>query len=603
MPLLVDTLVDPSSTPIVGALAKVRLRTNPNVIGAPGYNPAEDTTIGLVAETSTSDTGSYTFTLDPNSVLMPPNTWYEITFSHETDAWGIGPVAFVMPATGGPYTLFQILGGGPVGGPPTLTSITITPAGASVAPGSTVAFRAIGHYNDGTTADITNICNWSSSNTAFGTVSNTTGTKGTVTGVAEGGIAITATEPLSTVSAFTLCSVTAGAPPPIPPFIGGSQVRYMGTTNADLDRMKANGCKWVRLTVDLSIVGAAGNTGNPVAGIDNTIAGGAARFAYAKSIGLNVLAVITFAPTWLTGGSGTTHKIPQTSGLQDNWCQIAAAFLASSTGASIDAVEIWNEINHDPFNSNPTMATIRPFMKKAVLALRAARPSVKLGPSGMASAHSKASEAVAKWDAGTSNLDNSISPATCMDGMYHPTLGLVGGTTAGTAYVDFWVIHGYTGAGDPAYNTPENELYHCFRKMPGVGDFTIWGGANQAASVGFTFRDDILVAHGDGAKSIWQAEGGWFGGGPGLDEGAAANNMQIGLAWWRGWQNTGSPPYAGVYFNFEEYDQAGHTIAPDGTRIPISSNTEDYLGLRRKEADGTYTDKPQASVWRAFTAN
>ncbi|MFY0578620.1 Ig-like domain-containing protein [Cystobacter fuscus] len=64
--------------------------------------------------------------------------------------------------------------------PPVLTSITLTPATASVRPGSTQQFTAQGSYSDGTTADVTSRATWTSSNTAIATVSST----GLSTGVA-----------------------------------------------------------------------------------------------------------------------------------------------------------------------------------------------------------------------------------------------------------------------------------------------------------------------------------------------------------------------------------------------------------------------------------
>ncbi|MDY7226506.1 Ig-like domain-containing protein, partial [Hyalangium rubrum] len=100
-------------------------------------------------------------------------------------------------AAGGPVTLTATLGG--VSGtaqftitapPPVLTSITLTPATASVRQGSTQQFTAQGSYSDGTTSDVTNSATWTSSNTDLATVSST----GLATGVAAGGpVTLTAT--------------------------------------------------------------------------------------------------------------------------------------------------------------------------------------------------------------------------------------------------------------------------------------------------------------------------------------------------------------------------------------------------------------------------
>lgn len=67
-----------------------------------------------------------------------------------------------------------------------LIGLTITPSPASVAPGGTIALRAIGEFDDGRTADVTEQVSWSSSNPPAATVSNAAGSRGVVTGVAPG---------------------------------------------------------------------------------------------------------------------------------------------------------------------------------------------------------------------------------------------------------------------------------------------------------------------------------------------------------------------------------------------------------------------------------
>jgi hypothetical protein len=71
----------------------------------------------------------------------------------------------------------------------TLLSITVTSLSSLIAVGNTAQFIAIGHYDDGTTKDLTNTVTWASSNTAIATIDIT----GIVTGVAVGTSIITAT--------------------------------------------------------------------------------------------------------------------------------------------------------------------------------------------------------------------------------------------------------------------------------------------------------------------------------------------------------------------------------------------------------------------------
>jgi uncharacterized membrane protein len=66
--------------------------------------------------------------------------------------------------------------------PPTLTSISVTPASASVAVGAHQQFTATGNYSDGSHQDLTNSATWTSSSPSIATIS----TGGLATGVAAG---------------------------------------------------------------------------------------------------------------------------------------------------------------------------------------------------------------------------------------------------------------------------------------------------------------------------------------------------------------------------------------------------------------------------------
>jgi len=73
--------------------------------------------------------------------------------------------------------------------PATLSSISVTPAGASVAAGLTLQFTATGSYSDGTTKDLTANVTWASSDMSKATIL----ASGLATGVATGSTTITAT--------------------------------------------------------------------------------------------------------------------------------------------------------------------------------------------------------------------------------------------------------------------------------------------------------------------------------------------------------------------------------------------------------------------------
>ncbi|HVU15367.1 MAG TPA: DUF4082 domain-containing protein [Candidatus Didemnitutus sp.] len=75
------------------------------------------------------------------------------------------------------------------GPPPTLNSITVTPANPSVVLGGTKQFTATGTYSNGTTQDLTSLATWSSSVTSCATI-------------ASGGLATTTAQGTTTISAI-----------------------------------------------------------------------------------------------------------------------------------------------------------------------------------------------------------------------------------------------------------------------------------------------------------------------------------------------------------------------------------------------------------------
>ena len=87
----------------------------------------------------------------------------------------------------------------------TLSSIAITPASPSIAPGTTEQFTATGTYSDYTIKNITTSVTWSSSDTTVATISNTAGSNGLVTSSGAGTTTITAS--LVSISGSTLLTV------------------------------------------------------------------------------------------------------------------------------------------------------------------------------------------------------------------------------------------------------------------------------------------------------------------------------------------------------------------------------------------------------------
>jgi hypothetical protein len=99
-------------------------------------------------------------------------------------------------------------------GPAILLSITVTPPVSSINQGATQQFTATGSYSDLSTRDLTDSVVWSSSSSSTATISNTPGSQGLATGVADGVATITASDgaaPLPGTAALTVTPL-----PPLP---------------------------------------------------------------------------------------------------------------------------------------------------------------------------------------------------------------------------------------------------------------------------------------------------------------------------------------------------------------------------------------------------
>ncbi len=92
--------------------------------------------------------------------------------------------------------------------PPTLTSISVTPANASIQEGSTQQYTATGIFSDGSTQNLTNTVIWSSSNTTVATIS----AFGLANALLSGNTTISATS--GAIIGSTTLTVTAPLPPP-----------------------------------------------------------------------------------------------------------------------------------------------------------------------------------------------------------------------------------------------------------------------------------------------------------------------------------------------------------------------------------------------------
>jgi uncharacterized protein YjdB len=116
----------------------------------------------------------------------------------------------------------------------TLTSITITPPDSPIAKGTTLQATATCNFSDGTTEDCTDEVSWTSADSGIAQVSDTSPTKGLVTGVHVGKTTISASfagmtgSATVTVSDATLTSITIT---PDPSIAKGTVVQLTATGN------------------------------------------------------------------------------------------------------------------------------------------------------------------------------------------------------------------------------------------------------------------------------------------------------------------------------------------------------------------------------------
>jgi uncharacterized protein YjdB len=88
----------------------------------------------------------------------------------------------------------------------TLTGITLSPLNSTLPLGAPLTFAATGLYTDSSSAPVTSVATWSSSDTNIASISNASGQNGQITTVATGTVTITAT--IGAVTASTMLTIS-----------------------------------------------------------------------------------------------------------------------------------------------------------------------------------------------------------------------------------------------------------------------------------------------------------------------------------------------------------------------------------------------------------
>src|SRR5947208_1153161 len=149
--------------------------------------------------------------------------------------------------------------------------------------------------------------------------------------------------------------------------------RSTAQINADLDRVKALGGTWIRVTYDWTTLEMQGKGRYNWGPGDNVAYSAAAR-------GLKVLAEVAYTPSWARP-AGTPGTNPPTR-LQD-YADFMKAAVAHYAPLGIHAWEIWNEPNISAmWTPKPNIATYTSLLKLAYPAVKGSDPSATVVTGG-----------------------------------------------------------------------------------------------------------------------------------------------------------------------------------------------------------------------------
>ncbi len=210
--------------------------------------------------------------------------------------------------------------------PAALSSVSVTPATATIPAGSTQQFDAKATYADNTTVDVTSQATWASATAATATISNL----GLASGLAAGTSNITAAfngqtgTAMLTVSTATLVSISV-SPASGTTSVGGSDVHftanavYSDNTNHDVTTAVA----WTSSSTATATIGAATGIAHAVAAGSSTIT--ATYQGKTATAGLAVtgatLTSVTVTPPTATIPGGTTQQFTATATFSDGTTQ------------------------------------------------------------------------------------------------------------------------------------------------------------------------------------------------------------------------------------------------------------------------------------------
>ncbi len=231
-----------------------------------------------------------------------------------------------------------------------MISIAVTPGTVAVPIGLNEGFRAIAHFTDGSTHDITNSVQWSSSSPSIATVGNATGMFGVATGVGSGNALISATlGSLSgsanlTVTGTTLAALFVSPQNSTIPIAGAEQFNatgyYSDGTAADVTTL----VNWASSSGEATVSNTSGSQGlakGAAAGTTRIVATFGSVKSSAVLVVTDPLVSITITPQNASILSGASQQFTATgtyaSGSTNDVTGIAAWSSSTTSVATINA--------------------------------------------------------------------------------------------------------------------------------------------------------------------------------------------------------------------------------------------------------------------------
>lgn len=198
---------------------------------------------------------------------------------------------------------------------PTLMSLEVTPQAPSIAVGQSRQLTATGHFDDGSTADVTATVTWTTSAPAIATV----GASGLVTGVEVGTASVTASQgPIRASTAVTVAPpvvVALAIAPPAPTVPAGEDQAFTATaTLSDGDQLAVTAlASWTSSAPAVASI-AAGGLATALMPGDTTISAvyGGQTASTTLHVGPPRLLSITLTPTTADLAIGLTRALVAT---------------------------------------------------------------------------------------------------------------------------------------------------------------------------------------------------------------------------------------------------------------------------------------------------